>query len=83
MCDRYSCTFYLIPAQFALKTLLKHLIAHFLTLDFSKENGVVYVLLNVITLSQSHIRTQGFREQKHQRNDQSGKQHLPYITSCK
>ena len=24
MCDRYSCIFYLIPAQFALKTLLKH-----------------------------------------------------------
>ena len=24
MCDRYSCIFYLIPAQFALKTLFKH-----------------------------------------------------------
>ena len=30
-----------------------------------------------------HNRTQRFREQKHQRNDQSGPQCVPYITSCK
>ena len=30
-----------------------------------------------------HNRTQRFREQKHRRNDQSGPQCVPYITSCK
>ena len=78
MCDCYSCIFYLIPTQFALKTQLKHKIVHFLTLDFSKQNGVGCKLLNVITSSQHHNHTQRFREQKHWRNDQSGPQHFPY-----
>ena len=55
----------------------------FLTLDFSKQNGVGCVLSNVITLSERHNRTQRFREQTHQRNDQSGPQCFTYITSCK
>ena len=33
--------------------------------------------------SQRHNRTQRFREQKQRRNDQSGPQRFPYITSCK
>ena len=41
--------FTLIPNQFALKTLLKHSIVHFLTLDFSKQNGFGCVLSKVIT----------------------------------
>ena len=57
MCDRYSCIFYLIPTKFLLKTLLKHLNIHFLTPDFSKQNGVHYKLLNLITTSQCHIHT--------------------------
>ena len=40
MYDRYSCIFYLIPTSTALKTSLIHLNIHFLTLDFSKQNGV-------------------------------------------
>ena len=61
----------------------KTLNVHFLTLDFSKQNGVSYVLSNVITSSQRHNRIQRFREQKHRRNDQSGPQRFPYITSSK
>ena len=83
MCDRFSCILYLIPTLFALKTLLQHLIVHFLTLDFSKQNGVGCVLSNGLTSSQRHNRTQRFREQKHRRNDQSGPQRFLYITSCK
>ena len=82
MCYCYSCIFYLIPAQFALKTLLQHQIVNFLTLDFSKQNGVGCVLSNLITSSQRHNRTQHFREQKHWRNGQSGPQRFPYLTSC-
>ena len=78
MCDRYSCIFHLIPVQFAVKTLLKHLIVHFLTLDFSKQNGVGCVLSNVITPSQRHNRTRRFREQKHRQNGQSGPQRFLY-----
>ena len=48
-CDRYSCIFYPFPTQFALKSLLKHSIVHFLTLDFSKQDGVGCVLSNVTT----------------------------------
>ena len=51
MCNLYSCMVYLIPTQFALKTQLKHSIVHFLTLDFSKQNGVGCVLSNAITTS--------------------------------
>ena len=65
MCDGYSWTFYLIPTTVALKTLLKHWNILFLTLDFSKQNGVSCKLSNVITSSQYHIRTLHFREQKH------------------
>ena len=50
----------------------------FLTLDFSKQNGVGCVLSNAITSSQRHNRTQRFRERKHLRNDQSGPQRFPY-----
>ena len=78
MCDRYSCIFYLIPAQFALKTLLKYSIVHFLTLDLSKQNGVGCVLSNVITPSQRHNRTRRFREQKYRQNGQSGPQRFLY-----
>ena len=77
MCDRYSCILYLIPTQFALITL------NFLTLDFSKQNDVGCKLSNDITLSQCHNRMQRFREQKHQRNDQSVPRRFMYITSCK
>ena len=55
MCARYSCIFNIILTQFAPKTLLKHLIVHFLTLDLSKQNGVGCVLSNVITSSQPVI----------------------------
>ena len=40
MCDRFSCIFYLIPTSTALKTSLIHKNIPFLTLDFSKQNGV-------------------------------------------
>ena len=39
MCDFYSCILCLISAQTVLKTSLKTLNIHFLTLDFSKQNG--------------------------------------------
>ena len=82
MCDPYSCIFYLIPTQFALKTLLKHWNIHFLTQNFSKQNGVLCQLSNVITLPQRHSRTQRFRKQKHWQNDKSGLQRFLHITSC-
>ena len=47
MCDSHSCIFYLIPTIFALKTLLKHENIPFLTLNFSKRNGVDSKLSNV------------------------------------
>ena len=72
-----------MPTQFAPKTLLKLLIVPFLTLDFSKQNGVGCVLSNVITSSQRHNRTQRLREQKHRQNVLSGPQRFPYITSCR
>ena len=68
-----------MPTQFAPKTLLKHLIVPFLTLDFSKQNGVGCVLSNVITSSQRHNRTQRLREQKHRQNVLSGLQRFPYM----
>ena len=71
MCDGYSCIFYLIPTKFAQKTLLKQANIPFLALDFPKQNGAGYKLLNVITFSQCYNRAQCFPEQKHQRNDQS------------
>ena len=72
--------FTLFHPKSTLKTLLKYLIVHFLTLDFSG-----CVLSNVITSSQRHNRTQRFREQNHRQKDQSGPQRFPYtyITSCK
>ena len=39
ICDRYSCVVYLIPTKIILKTSLKHKNIHFLSLDFSKQNG--------------------------------------------
>ena len=47
ICDRFSCTFYLITAKFALKPLLTHLDIPFLTMNFSKQNCVGCKLSNV------------------------------------
>ena len=74
MCDRYSCIFYLIPAQFALKTLLKHKLSIFLHwISLNKMASAVF-----FRTSLRQNRTQRFREQKHRRNDQSGPQCVPY-----
>ena len=43
--------------------LLKHLNIHYLTLDFSKQDGVDDKLSNVKTWSQCHSRAQRFRQQ--------------------
>ena len=48
----------------------KTLNIHFLTRDFSKQNGVSCKLLNVITSSQHYSRMQHFHKQKHWGNDQ-------------
>ena len=63
-----------IHAENAVKTIKYP----FLTLDFSKQNGVGCKLSNVITLSQRYNRAQRFREQKHQKKDQSGPQRFLY-----
>ena len=54
MCDRYSCIFYRIPIKSPLKTSLKLKNTIFLTLVFSKQNGVRVKLSNSITSSQRH-----------------------------
>ena len=82
MCVSHSCIFYLIPTIFALKTLLKHENIPFLTLNFSKQNGVDSKLSNVIMSSQRHSCAH-FREQKHWQNYLSGPQRFLHITSCK
>ena len=74
MCDRYSCIFYLIPTQFALKTLLKHKLSIFL--HWISLNKMASAVFFQTSLRQN--RTQRFREQKHRRNDQSGPQCVPY-----
>ena len=54
MCDRYSCIFYLILIKSPLKTPLKLYHTIFLTLVFSKQNGVSVKLSKIITTSQRH-----------------------------
>ena len=54
MCDRYSCIFNLIPAQSPPKAPLKPLNTIFLTLVFSKQNGISVKLSTIITSSQRH-----------------------------
>ena len=56
---------------------LKHQNTYFLTLDFSKQNGVSVKLSNILTSLQCHRQAQHFREQKHHRNHQSKPQHFP------
>ena len=72
MCDRYSCLIYHISTKFAPKTLLKYHKIPFLTLDFSKQNGLGCKLTNVILSSQRHSHSQRFSQQRHQLNGQSG-----------
>ena len=74
--------FTVFQPKFALKTLLKQLNIHFLTLRFSKQN-VGCKLSNAIMSQQRHSRMQRISEQKHQQNDQSGLQCFLYITSYK
>ena len=54
MCDRYSCIFYQIPTKSPLITPLKLLNTLFITLVFSKQNGVSVKLSNNIKSSQRH-----------------------------
>ena len=71
----------LIPTKLALKTQLKHENIHFLTMNFSKQNGVGCKLSNIISSSQRHNRAQRVRE--HRRNEQYGPQRVLYVTSCR